>query len=133
MWLAAVPVAGVASFMGLRFLLPARRQRVIKVVAARAAEVPRHAALQVDALLGHRLVLRRERDRVLAFSTVCPHLGCTVAWQETTQEFLCPCHAGRFDATGTPVGGPVDRPLRQFPARQEGELIYVELPAAEEG
>ena len=133
MWLAAVPSAAAASWIGVRFLLPPRRQRVIAVVAARAAELPRDAALQVDGILGYRLVLRRERDRILAFSTVCPHLGCTVSWQETAREFLCPCHAGRFDAAGAPVAGPVDRPLRRFPARQQGELVYVELPTGEEG
>ena len=133
MWLAAVPAAGLAAFMGVRFLQPPRRQQMIPVVAARVVELPRDAALQVDGILGYRLVLRRERDRILAFSTVCPHLGCTVSWQETTREFLCPCHAGRFDAAGTPVAGPVDAPLRRFTARQQGELIVVELPAAEEG
>jgi Rieske Fe-S protein len=133
MWIAAVPSAAVAAFIGVRFLQPPRRQRVIAVVAARAAELPRDAALQVDGILGYRLVLRRERDRILAFSTVCPHLGCTVTWQETAREFLCPCHTGRFDAAGAPVGGPVDAPLQRFPARQQGELIVVELPSPEEG
>ena len=133
MWLAAVPSAAAASWIGVRFLLPPRRQRVIAVVAARAAELPRDAALQVDGILGYRLILRRERDRILAFSTVCPHLGCAVSWQETTREFVCPCHAGRFDAAGTPVAGPVDAALARFPARQQGELIVVELPDREVG
>ena len=133
MWLAAVPSAAVATFIGVRFLRPTRRERVIAVVAARATELPRDAALQVDGILGYRLVLRRERDRILAFSTVCPHLGCTVAWQETAREFVCPCHAGRFDAAGTPVAGPVDAPLQRFAARQQGELIVVELPRGEDG
>jgi cytochrome b6-f complex iron-sulfur subunit len=128
MWLTAVPAAAVAGLIGVRFLRPPRRERVLTVVAARAAELPRDAALQVDGLLGYRLVLRRERDRILAFSTVCPHLGCTVAWQETVREFVCPCHAGRFDAAGAPVAGPVDAPLQRFTARQQGELIVVELP-----
>jgi Rieske Fe-S protein len=133
MWLAAVPSAAVAGFIGVRFLLPPRRQRVIPVVAARAVELPRDAALQVEGILGHRLVLRRERGAILAFSTVCPHMGCTVTWQETAREFHCPCHAGRFDAAGTPLAGPVDAPLPRFPARQQGELIVVDLPAGEEG
>jgi Rieske Fe-S protein len=133
MWLAAVPSAAVASFIGARFLQPPRRQRVIPVVAARAVELPRDAALQVDGILGYRLVLRRERDRILAFSTVCPHMGCTVSWQETAREFLCPCHAGRFDAAGAPVAGPVGAPLQRFPARQQGELIVIDLPAGPTG
>jgi cytochrome b6-f complex iron-sulfur subunit len=133
MWLAAAPSAAVASFIGVRFLQPVRRQRVIGVVAARAIELPRDAALQVNGILGYRLVLRRDRDRILAFSTVCPHLGCTVAWQEAAREFVCPCHAGRFDAAGAPVAGPVKGHLQRFPARQQGELIVVELPTGEEG
>ena len=129
-WLAAIPTVGLGTWIGVRFLAAGRRRRVVTVVAAQAADLPKNAALTVDNILGHRLVLRRDRDRVLAFSTVCPHLGCTVTWQEASREFVCPCHAARFAADGAPVAGPVDRPLGRVPAAVRGELVVVELPAS---
>lgn len=41
-----------------------------------------------------------------AIQPVCPHLGCTVDWDEGTQEFLCPCHGSRFDPQGRRLQGP---------------------------
>ncbi|HEY3356097.1 MAG TPA: Rieske 2Fe-2S domain-containing protein [Polyangia bacterium] len=131
MWLAAVPTAGVAAWIGVRFLAAGRGQRVVTVVGAGVADLPPRAALTVENIAGHRLILRRDRDGVAAFSTVCPHMGCAVAWEEAAREFVCPCHAARFAADGAPLAGPVDRPLRRLPAVIRGELVYVELPVGE--
>lgn len=48
-----------------------------------------------------------------AISSVCTHLGCTVAWDATTQEFACPCHGSKFDAEGQNIQGPARQPLEQ--------------------
>lgn len=39
-------------------------------------------------------------DQVVAFSDTCPHLGCKVEYQATSQSFLCPCHASAFKLDG---------------------------------
>ncbi|MEL6157972.1 MAG: Rieske 2Fe-2S domain-containing protein [Cyanobacteria bacterium J06623_5] len=46
-----------------------------------------------------------------AISAVCPHLGCTVAWEPESNEFACPCHGSRFDASGERTRGPASRAL----------------------
>lgn len=38
-----------------------------------------------------------ERD-IVAFSTLCTHMGCPVAYDPATREFKCPCHFSAFDA-----------------------------------
>ncbi len=48
-----------------------------------------------------------------AISSVCTHLGCTVAWDPTTQEFACPCHGSKFDAAGQNIEGPARQPLER--------------------
>ena len=48
-----------------------------------------------------------------AISSVCTHLGCTVAWEPTAQEFACPCHGSRFDAEGQATRGPARQPLER--------------------
>jgi cytochrome b6-f complex iron-sulfur subunit len=46
-----------------------------------------------------------------AYSAICTHLGCIVAWNEQRRQIDCPCHAGVFDISGRVVSGPPPRPL----------------------
>jgi menaquinol-cytochrome c reductase iron-sulfur subunit len=61
--------------------------------------------LHPDDLVGRVWLIRDPQvtDKVDAFSTVCPHLGCSVNWLTQNQEFLCPCHGGNFKKDGTRV------------------------------
>ena len=47
--------------------------------------------------------LRRIQDQVIAFSTVCPHLGCDVEHRTSEGDFYCPCHTSAFDLEGSPL------------------------------
>ena len=47
--------------------------------------------------------LRRIQDQVLAFNTVCPHLGCAVEHRPSEGDFYCPCHTSAFDMNGEPL------------------------------
>lgn len=44
--------------------------------------------------------LRRIGEQVLAFNSVCPHLGCSVDYRAANGDFYCPCHASAFDLDG---------------------------------
>ena len=37
---------------------------------------------------------------ILAFNTVCPHLGCSVDYKPAENHFFCPCHTSAFDLKG---------------------------------
>jgi Rieske Fe-S protein len=62
---------------------------------------------------------------VKAFSTVCPHLGCGVDWNEKTGKFDCPCHASSFDTDGRCLGGPSPRGLDELEVHADGRDLLV--------
>ncbi len=61
------------------------------------------------------VVVRKKSGEFIALSAVCTHLGCIVQWQRDKQDFLCPCHGGRYTADGVVVAGPPPHPLAKLP------------------
>jgi Rieske Fe-S protein len=70
-------------------------------------------------------VVRRSETDVSAFSTVCPHLGCHVYWEEQAKQFICPCHASIFSIDGRVLSGPAPRPLDTLAAKIEDGILFV--------
>ena len=58
-------------------------------------------------------------------SAVCPHLGCSIGWNDAKGQFICPCHNGVFAADGTLVSGPPPRGMDELDARVEGGRLQV--------
>ena len=49
------------------------------------------------------IYLRKVADSVIAFTDVCPHLGCKINYQSSSHHFYCPCHASTFDLEGEKI------------------------------
>ena len=64
-------------------------------------------------------------DDVVAVSTRCMHLGCSVRFVEAAERFVCPCHGGVYDFKGTVIGGPPVRPLDRFYTQIVGNRIQI--------
>jgi isorenieratene synthase len=74
---------------------------------------------------GVPVMVGRSEKGYLAYDGRCTHMGCPVTQDVLTGGFSCPCHAGRFDATGTPVSGPPKTSLAKLAVAVEGEMIVV--------
>jgi Rieske Fe-S protein len=61
----------------------------------------------------------------VAYSAVCTHQGCTVAYKNG--ELACPCHGSVFDpAKGAEVvAGPAPRPLPEIPIKISGGEVFM--------
>jgi len=59
----------------------------------------------------------------VAYSAVCTHQGCTVAYKNG--QLACPCHGSVFDpANGAAViAGPAPQPLPEIPVKVQGDDI----------
>lgn len=52
-----------------------------------------------------------EQDEVFYVDLICPHLGCTLSFNESEKTWDCPCHGSRFDVNGSIIKGPAIHPL----------------------
>ncbi|TSC85090.1 MAG: Rieske family iron-sulfur cluster-binding protein [Parcubacteria group bacterium Gr01-1014_13] len=60
---------------------------------------------------GKKLAVVKKEGKVKAFSTVCPHLGCQIEWNDGENTWDCPCHGSRFEFDGSLKNGPAKRGL----------------------
>jgi menaquinol-cytochrome c reductase iron-sulfur subunit len=69
-------------------------------------------------------VVKLSDQKIVAFGPQCTHLGCAYHWDETSSEFLCPCHSSVFSMDGAVTSGPAPRPLDRFQTKVEnGKLL----------
>ncbi|MEZ5964760.1 MAG: ubiquinol-cytochrome c reductase iron-sulfur subunit [Planctomycetota bacterium] len=144
--LGAVPVVG-GLFAALRAALaPPATEKPDRIPLCRLDQVPetgiveRAIAYQVRrgaSVENVAKVVFVTRDantqQVIAMSGECTHLACPVHLNADKDgpPLACPCHGGRFSATGEVLDGPPPRPLRrldlELPADGKG-MIHVVKP-----
>ncbi len=137
----AVPVA---RFVAAPAQHPAGAERWIRAVPLdslrdgepkRVALVADHRdawTLEKDVELG-AVWLVRSGGSVAAWSTTCPHLGCSVDRASSGKGFYCPCHDSSFDAEGKRVSGPSPRDLDSLATRIEDGVVAVAFQRFRQG
>jgi menaquinol-cytochrome c reductase iron-sulfur subunit len=70
-------------------------------------------------------VMPAKDGAVRVLSPICPHLGCSIPWNEEKQEFICPCHAAVFDKSGARVSGPSPRSMDDLEIKVEDGIVKV--------
>jgi thiosulfate dehydrogenase (quinone) large subunit len=72
---------------------------------------------------GPAYLVHPDTNTYAAFSAICTHQGCTVAFEGAT--FNCPCHGSIFSAsTGQVEGGPAPSPLPSIPVTVQDGQVY---------
>jgi len=72
-------------------------------------------------------IVRVDAEKVVALSAVCTHVRCILDYDNRRRTFVCPCHEGRFDLSGTVMGGPPPRPLASYDVSVRAGEIFVLL------
>jgi Rieske Fe-S protein len=68
-------------------------------------------------VVGRVWLIKDAPDRVRAYTTICPHLGCSINYSGASSQFVCPCHKGTWDLAGAKVSGPVPRAMDELECR----------------
>lgn len=132
---------GMLALLGLGFLVPAARlfspvtshEKVLAFFPLISEDdVPRAGVKKAEFLF---TVAGRERktrvyivsspEGVAVFSATCSHLGCLVNYNKEKQEFVCPCHGGRYDLAGKNIAGPPPAPLTRFPVKMQDSMVLL--------
>jgi Rieske Fe-S protein len=134
-------VYGVLALLGLGFLVPGLK--LLSPVNSREKElaffpliseddVPRAGVKRAELTVTTSGRERKTRVFIVPspggpviFSATCSHLGCLVNYHKEKQEFVCPCHGGRYDLTGKNIGGPPPAPLTRFPVKLQDGMLFV--------
>jgi cytochrome b6-f complex iron-sulfur subunit len=105
---------GATLYPVYRYLAPRKGDEDLAKVSFPESEVPAGGAKFFNFRGETGVVIRKKGGELAAFSAVCTHLGCIVQWEKEKQDFLCPCHAGRYTADGVVLSGPPPRPLARL-------------------
>ena len=96
-----------------------------KQAVAKVADLPVGAG-KVVAFGSKPAIVVNTDQGVKAYSAICTHLGCVVAWNDMIGVIQCPCHDGHFSpATGAVVSGPPPAPLPAITVSVEGDQIFL--------
>lgn len=67
----------------------------------------------------------RTADEVRAFSALCSHLQCVVAYSTERKQIECPCHGGVYALDGRNLEGPPPRPLDELTVTIDEGVVHV--------
>jgi Rieske Fe-S protein len=112
----------------LAFLVPpetSSNQAGGRVLAGTTTDIPVGTG-KVVAMGSAPVIVTNTAQGVHAFSAVCTHLGCIVAFDTTLGQIACPCHGGTFNPdTGAVTGGPPPAPLKTVTVSVEKDQIFL--------
>ena len=54
---------------------------------------------------------KNDAGEIIAFNSICPHLGCSVDYRPANTDFFCPCHFSAFDLNGERQNAIPPRPM----------------------
>lgn len=109
----------------VRYLAPLQGENIGAKVTIPLAEIPDSGAKFFEFQGRAAVLVRRKTGGFSALSAVCTHLGCIVQWKKETDDFLCPCHGGRFTVEGAVIAGPPPRPLAKLPITVTRDSVII--------
>jgi thiosulfate dehydrogenase [quinone] large subunit len=101
------------------------------VAAGKGTKIVKLTSLKVGATRnfvasnGAPAILFRTKTGVFAYSAICTHQGCTVAYSASSKTMKCPCHGAEFDPNKSAqvVNGPAVNPLGKVKVAVSGAWV----------
>jgi Rieske Fe-S protein len=122
-----VALAGAVMYPIVRFSRPPKRKETMdaNVLAATVGELHPNSGKVFRFGSRPRLLIMTPDGEYRAYSAVCPHLNCTVQYNDKRSQIWCACHNGYFDLTGKVISGPPPKGLEEFQVVIDEDEILV--------
>ena len=130
--LLSVPLTRFALFPLLRRTTELKGSPVGALSEFSTLSEPELRTIQIEQVDGWRKTISEKavyitkdaKGELRVLTSVCPHLGCTVPWNKTKNQFVCPCHGATFAPDGTRVRGPSQRGMDTLETSiQDGQVV----------
>ena len=96
--------------------------RIIKLASLKVGATHKFVAKN-----GAPAIVFRTKTGVFAYSAICTHQGCTVAYSSSTKTLKCPCHGAEFDPykSAQVINGPAQSPLAKVKVAVSGAWVVL--------
>jgi menaquinol-cytochrome c reductase iron-sulfur subunit len=130
--LLSVPLVRFALFPLLRRTTDVKNSSVGGVAEFSSLTEPAMKTIQIEQVDGWRkavsekavYVTKDAQGQLRVLSSICPHLGCAVPWDQEKKEFICPCHGAVYSADGARLSGPALRGMDALETSvEDGQLM----------
>ena len=71
------------------------------------------------------VVVANNSGTIIAVAQSCTHAGCSIAYNASGHNFVCPCHGGTFDTSGNVTSGPPPAPVKKYTVTQSGHILTI--------
>jgi cytochrome b6-f complex iron-sulfur subunit len=103
-----LPFARVNKIVGLGAKIPVGKKNDLLAKFQQANDAP-------QLFTEGKFFLLHPEGGIIAAYRKCTHLGCSVPWTPSEDQFHCPCHGSLFHKkTAIVLGGPAPKPLQLF-------------------
>lgn len=129
--LAGVSTVAIVATPVVGFLIPTKESTNAaggKVAVGSPTQIPPGSG-KVVAVGSKPAIVVNVDGAYKAYSAICTHLGCIVAYDANQRAIVCPCHDGHFSpANGSVISGPPPAPLASLTVSVEDDKILI-VPA----
>jgi menaquinol-cytochrome c reductase iron-sulfur subunit len=133
--LLSVPLIRFALFPLIRRTTELKGSPVGQLGEFTSATEPVMRTIQIEQVDGWRkaisekavYITKDSQGNLQVLTSICPHLGCTVPWNEEKKEFICPCHGATFAPDGSRISGPSLRGMDTLETSVESGQLLVQF------
>ena len=65
-----------------------------------------YSNVRIENINGKSIGIYKEGNKTYKVYNKCPHMGCSLIFNEVEKTWDCPCHASRFNLKGKCIKGP---------------------------
>jgi thiosulfate dehydrogenase [quinone] large subunit len=98
-----------------------------KTQITKLSDLPVGSTVNFALASGEPAILFRTKTGVFAYSAICTHQGCTVAYSADSKTLACPCHGAKYDpfAAAKVIVGPATNPLSSIEVAIDGDWVIL--------